>query len=270
MALITMQDIEKLSPVFKGRFGHALARFLLRLTGVDEIDERYTRREKFEGPDFTRAYIRDLDLDYEVEGLEHLETLKDKPFITVSNHPLGALDGVVLVDIFAHFREDYKVMANGFLSLVKTMRSNFISVVPSTDDTSDIAGDSLRGVREALLHVREGHPLGIFPSGAVSDYSLKDRCVRDREWQDAALRLIRKLQVPVVPVRFFDRNSRFFYFLGLISWKIRVLRLPREVLGKKGKTLRIGIGEPIGVELQRQCSRESFGQLLRDSVYKLK
>lgn len=269
MALITMHDIEKMSPVFQGEKGNRKASKLLRLTGIDRLSEIYSRYENLTGPEFIRAFLEDLGVTYSVSGFEHLESLAEGPFITVSNHPLGALDGLVLIDLFGHLRDDYKMMANKFLSLVKTLKDDFISVVPTTRDTQGISKDSLGGVRKAMAHVREGHPLGIFPAGAVSDFKFKEMGVVDREWQSSAIKLIRKMQVPVVPVHFLDRNSSFFYFFGLINWKIRTLRLPKEILNKAGKTLRLTVGEVIGVEEQQDCPEALFGSMLRESVYKL-
>ena len=45
MALITMKDIEGISPVFKGKFGNELARLTMRITGIDQLSERYGRHE---------------------------------------------------------------------------------------------------------------------------------------------------------------------------------------------------------------------------------
>lgn len=267
MALLTKESIERLSPVFKGPIGGRLAHFLLHVTGIDQVAERYDRFEDLSGPAFVKAYFDDLDLHYEAEGLDHLRALTDGPFITVSNHPYGGLDGMILIDLFGRLRPDYKVMANQILSMVKTLDDSFISVVPKTKDSSAETHESLRGVKQAMEHVRAGHPLGLFPAGAVSDFSLRDRCVRDREWQQPAIRFIRKMNVPVVPVRFFDGNSSWFYFLGLLNWKLRTSRLPREVLNKKGKTIRLGIGEIISVEAQMRVSEADYASMLRASVY---
>ena len=82
------------------------------------------------------------------------------------------------------------------------------------------------------------------------------------------LRIIQKAGVPVIPVRFFDRSSMFYYRLGLIDWKVRLLRLCWEVFNKRGKDVRLGIGETISVERQQACaSLEEYTQLLRSSVY---
>ena len=270
MALITIEDIEGMSPIFKGKMGNGLARSLMRVTGIDQLSERYGRHEDLVGPEFVSAFLKDLDLRYEVQGLEHLQQVLEGPFITVSDHPYGGLDGLVLIDLFGHIREDYKVMANKFLTLVKTIKDSFISVVPKTNATNGVARESIDGVKKAFEHIKDGHPLGLFPSGAVSDFSFKDFSVRDRDWQASATRLIQKMKVSVVPVHFFDRNSSFFYFLGLVNWKIRTLRLPREVLNKEGKSIRLGIGPVISVEEQCQYAKnEAFGKMLRDSVYNI-
>ena len=102
---------------------------------------------------------------------------------------------------------------------------------------------------QSLKHLQAGAPLGLFPSGAVSDLSIKDGCIRDREWQLSAIQLIKKARVPIVPIRFRDKNSMFYYLLGLLNWKIRVTRLPREVFNKRDKRI---------VELVRKQS-EKFG-----------
>ena len=268
MALITMEDIEGISPVFKGKFGNGLARLVMRLTGIDQLAERYERHEDLSGPEFISAFLKDLNISYEAQGLEHLQSVvADGPFITISNHPYGGLDGLILIDLFGRFREDYKVMVNKFLSMAKTISDNFISVIPKTNATDGIAQESLDGVKKSIKHIKGGSPLGLFPAGAVSDFSFRDFCVRDREWQPSATELIRRMKVPVVPVRFFDRNSNWFYFLGLINWKLRTLRLPKEILNKKGKTVKLGIGKVISVEEQMHVSGTDYASLLRSSVY---
>ena len=263
-----MEEVELISSLFKGEKGHKLAERLIGLTGVDQLAERYGRHEDLSGPDFVEAFLSDLNINYEVGGLEHLAALAEGPFITISNHPYGGLDGLILVDLIGHFREDFKVMANQILNLVKTIKDNFISVVPRTKHTTQVTKESIAGLRKALMHVKTGHPLGLFPAGAVSDIHFKGFRIADREWQESAIRLIQKMKVSVLPVRFFDRNSNFFYFLGLINSTVRTTRLPREVLNKKGKPTRVGIGPVISVEEQLALPQpKELCEMLRNSVY---
>ena len=222
-----------------------------------------------EGVDFASHLLRRMGCDYLVGNAERLDNLPDGAFITISNHPYGGLDGIVLVDLMGHKRPDFKVMVNEFLMHVKAMASTFITVTPKTDLSESNMRKNLSGVREVIKQLQEGHPVGFFPAGAVSNYIPKKHQILDREWQDSLIRLIQKAQVPVIPIRFFDRNSRFFYFLGLIDWRIRTLRLPSELLNKHDNTHRIAIGETISVEEQQayKGDLEAFKRFLRQKVY---
>ena len=268
MPVISVEEAQRLLPKLDSKAGAALIRRLMHLAAVDRVNDLYDRNCQHRGPDFADGILRDIGVDYQVGNAERLQQLPEGAFITVSNHPYGHVDGMVLVDLFAHLRADYKVMVNQILGHIQALSPNFIKVIPTGNEKTGPKAASLNGVRETLAHLREGHPMGFFPSGAVSDLSLKDHAIRDRQWQEPVLRLIQKAGVPVIPVRFFDRNSLFFYRLGLIDWKVRLLRLCWEVTNKKGKDVRIGIGEAISVERQKACATlEEFGQLLRSSVY---
>ena len=144
-------------------------------------------------------------------------------------------------------------------------------MTPTGNERTAPSRDSLRGIKESVAHIRRGGCLGLFPSGAVSDLSLKDGCIRDREWQEPVIRLIRKMEVPVLPVRFLDRNSNFYYSLGLLDWRVRLLRLPAEVFNKRGKVSEIALGEFISPQQIRDF--DDIGMLrdfLRNKVYNLR
>lgn len=271
MPLLTIQEIEQMSPLFRGRAGNSLARFLMRVLSLDRCNALYDRNSSLTGPEFARAVLKDVGVSYDIINPEVLDTLPEGPFITISNHPYGGIDGIILVDIFGHLDMNYKVMVNRFLSRVESLDENFICVTPTGNEKKAPTEASIRGIKTAMRHVRDGHPLGIFPSGAVSDLSLKDGCVRDREWQEPVVRLIRRLNVPVLPVTFLDGNSSFYYSLGLIDWKVRLLRLPSEVFNKKGRAVRVAFGDVITPEVQsRYDDMDMFRDYLRSSVYDLK
>ncbi len=268
MPLLTIKELENASPVFRGRYGNALGRSVMTFLSVDKVNDLYDRNSGQTGPEFAKAVLADIGVEYEVINSDILSQLPPGPFITVSNHPYGSIDGVMLVDLFGNIRPDFKVMVNQFLSRIRTLSENFICVTPVGNEKTAPTCDSIHGIKEAVAHVRGGHPLGIFPSGAVSDLSLKDRCVRDREWQEPVIRLIQKMNVPIVPVHFLDRNSDFYYSLGLIDWRVRLLRLPAEVFNKRGKRTRIALGEIITPQQQKDSGDiAEFRDFLRNKVY---
>ncbi len=268
MRIIDVNEFEKFSPVFKGVLGHRFAEYFIRLFSVDKVNWVYDHYKDYQGATFAGRLLNDIGVDYLIGHAERLQQLPEGAFITVSNHPYGGLDGIMMIDLFAGIRPDYKFMVNHLLALVKTLKDNFITVAPLTNDSKQIAAASLQGIRETLTHLKEGHPIGFFPVGAVSDLDLKDLRIRDRKWQKSILNLIHTVKVPVLPVRFFNGNSPLFYLLGLIHWRIRSLRMPHELFNKHGKDIRIGIGKIISVEEQAGFpDAEALGEFLRKAVY---
>ncbi|MBR4821648.1 MAG: 1-acyl-sn-glycerol-3-phosphate acyltransferase [Bacteroidales bacterium] len=282
MALIPIEELEKAIPLFRGKAGNAFARFLLRLINVDDIEKLNDRLSMHEGAEFARAVNEAVGISYTVDGIpreEALEHFRDKlpegPFITISNHPIGSLDGLMLIDFIGHLRDDYKFMVNEILARFESLRPSLISVTPNGNILAPPTARSIAGVREAKLHLEAGGCLGLFPAGAVSDLKL-GRCpeneprVRDREWQTSIIKFIRNAGVPVLPIRLLDGNSAFYYNLGLIDWRVRLLRLPTEMLNKAGKTLRLVTGPIITpTQISALPDLETLRHYLRASVYSL-
>ena len=141
-------------------------------------------------------------------------------------------------------------------------------VIAFSDDGRGVQSESL--MREAMMHVKRGNPLGFFPAGAVAKLRWNLRVV-DREWQPSIIRLIQQLKVPVVPIYFHGHNSLWFSFLGMISWKIRTLALPSEVFRKRNTTLHVSVGEPITPEQIAAISdTEELGKYLKQKTYEMR
>lgn len=266
--VIDLKVMESLSPLFRGGRGHQLAKFVMRLFAIDKVNWVYGRSCHLEGAAFANSLLKDLGVEYLVGHAERLRNLPEGAFITISNHPYGGIDGIMLIDLMADLRPDYKVMVNQFLSLIKAMDVNFISVRPKTGRKENDPSNSVNGIRQTLSRLKDGHPVGFFPAGAVSMFRFKDMKVCDREWQETIIRLIQMAKVPVLPIRFFDMNSPFFYFLGIINWRVRSLRMPSEVFNKDKHRPRIGIGEFIQPETIAAINTlDDLGHFLRRSVY---
>ena len=272
MVIITAQDAaERLSPVFKGRKGKVLFDLAAGLTGVSRINALHDRVDKAGvpyGAPFAKGILDDIGVDFSIGNADRLRNLPEGPFIVIANHVYGHIDGICLLDIFGQGRQETKVMVNEMLTWIPGLAPNFIAVNPTVGVRKSASATSINGVKSALQQIREGGPLCVFPSGAVADLKPKEHwTVRERDWQDAAIRLIRKARVPVVPVRFLDRNSNFYYALGLIDYRVRFARLFHEMFNKRGTHPRLGIGETISVEEQeKHTDLQDFKDFLRRSV----
>jgi putative hemolysin len=270
MNIIDYHDFESKSRIFRGRVGHWLAETIIRFLAIDRVNQVCDHSSAYKGVEFASRLLDDLDVDYMVGPPERLGFLPEGTFIIVSNHPYGGLDGVILIDLVGRIRPDIRFMVNKILSKFKTLNDNIISVTPTGARKSNVTAESIKGMRETLRLIREGHPVGFFPSGAVSDFRMKDFRIKDRDWQNSILHLIHAAKVPIVPIRFFGANSPFFYFLGLIHWKVRTWRLPYEIFNKKANKVRVGIGDIISVEEQNKFSDYmSLGAYLRKTVYEM-
>ena len=271
MVVITPQDAaERFPSVFKGR--KWLFHLAAKLTGIDKVNAVHDRVDKAGtayGPDFAKGLMQDIEIDFRIGHAERLSNLPDGPFIVIANHVYGHIDGICLLDIFGERRPATKVMVNEMLTWIPGLAPSFIAVNPTVGARKSASATSINGVKNALLQLKSGEPLCIFPSGAVADLKPREHwTLSEREWQDAAVRLIQKARVPVIPVRFFDRNSRFYYALGLLDYRIRFARLFHEMFNKHGQKPRMGIGEVISVqEQEKYTDLQAFKAFLRSSVY---
>ena len=242
------------------------------MTGIAKTNALHDRVDKTGipyGPPFAKGILDDIGVDFRIGHPERLETLPEGPFIVIANHVYGHLDGICLLDLFGHARPETKVMVNEMLTWIPGLAPNFIAVNPTGAIRTSASATSINGVKNALMQIRSGGPLCLFPSGAVADLKPREHwTLSERDWQDAAVRLVRKARVPVIPVRFFDRNSRFYYALGLIDYRVRFIRLFHELFNKRGTSPRVGIGAPISVSEQDSYpDLQAYKAFLRASVY---
>lgn len=266
--LLNYDDIRKMIPILDGH--PKLVEKIMHWLILDKCNKVHSTYCYETGVPFSNLLIDEAyKIRKRVDNENVIDQFEGQPFITVSNHPLGALDGILLIDIIGRHRPDFQVMVNMFLNYITAMRPSFIAVDPSGSDDPEKRRVTMDGIRRAMRHVRDGHPLGFFPAGAVSkiDRSLH---IRDRKWQPSIIRLISQLNVPVIPVYFHGHNSTFFNILGLIDWRLRTLRLPRELFNKTGKEIHVSFGDPISPEEQRKFTDlEAFGKFLREKTYSL-
>lgn len=268
-SVLDYDDIVAMVPKAAGH--RKLINRLLHWLSVDKVNDVHDRYCDNPGPEFSRNLLKDFDINLRVDGRDVLDSLPEGAFITVSNHPFGALDGISLIALMGTLRPDFKVMVNMVLNRISAMRPNFIAVDALASDNPAKQAVSKKGIMEAIRQVRSGHPLGFFPAGAVSKINRSLR-IEDREWQPTIIRLVRQMGVPVVPIYFHGHNSAFFNILGVISWQLRTLRLPTEVWRKCHSTIHISVGDIIPAEKIKEFgdNDKALGEFLKASTYELR
>lgn len=268
--VLNYDDIRQMIPALEGH--PKIVKWLLHFLKVDKVNQWHGAVCDTPGPEFVRRLLSEqLDVKVRVDGEEVLDHLPEGAFITVSNHPFGALDGIVLIYLITRRRPAFRVMVNMILNHISAMRSNFIAVDQSASSDPAKRAVSVAGIRKALSMLKNGEPVGFFPAGAMSKTTWHDG-LQDRPWQPSILQIIHRAKVPVIPIYFHGSNSAWFNFLGHACWPARSLRLPAEVDLKRHSTVHVSIGQPISVEEQAAhgATPEELGAYLREKTYKLK
>lgn len=267
--VITLKDVEKLAPA--AAKVPRLVKWAMRLFRINEVNRVHSTYSMTPGPEFVRCLMEDeFQIPLQVDNAEILERFKEGPFITVSNHPFGSLDGIALIYIVTRVRPKFKVMVNMILNQLSAMRPNFIAVDQAASADPEKRAVSVAGVREVFKLLKSGTPVGFFPAGAIGKTD-DEGIIVDRPWQPVVLQIIMKAKVPVIPIYFHGTNSKLFNWFGHHSILLRTLWLPRELFRKRRKPMRVTIGEPVSVEKQAEFGKDyqALGDFLRQTTYRL-
>ena len=240
---------------------------LMKVLKISTINRIYNRNKHLSDLDFLNALLNDFQIKFDIPEEDLKRLPKDGAFVTISNHPLGGIDGILLLKLMLEERKDFKIIANFLLHIIEPLIPYIMPVNPF-ENRKDVRS-SVVGFKNALTHLKEGHPLGIFPAGEVSTYR-DGKLLVDRPWEAAAMKLVKKAEVPVVPIYFHAKNSPLFYRLSKISDTLRTAKLPSELLTQKHRVIRVRIGRPISVkEQQQQQTLEEFSNFIRKKTYML-
>ncbi|RXQ95645.1 lysophospholipid acyltransferase family protein [Ancylomarina salipaludis] len=268
MKLVDPKDLLKASESLNWFGGESFAKLLMYILRLNKLNDLYSANCEKSGVEFIDGLIDDLGIKFEFDEEELKRIPLNGSFISISNHPFGGIDGILLIKLLSDIRPDFKVMANFLLQKIEPLKDCFLGVNPF-EDRKGVAS-SMGGIKEALRHMSEGAPLGIFPAGEVSAYQSESKNITDKQWQPSILKFIKKAEVPVVPIHFQGSNSLIFYLMGMIHPVLRTVKLPSELLNKKNKTIRIRIGNPISVKDQKGFTDiNQYGRFLRAKTYML-
>lgn len=218
------------------------------ILGWFRLNRLYQRHTDLQGMDFIHALVhsRRVRLRYFASDLDRLP--RNGPAVLVANHPLGAMDGLLLLQLVHQVRPDVKILGNALLDKIVPLRPFLIGVVPF-EGLHRRPLESGRGLVRAKKHVEEGGVLIVFPAGEVSHFSWKKRQVVDKPWSATVFRLLSGLNAPVLPVDVHGSLSLGFYILGMLGPTMRTLLLPGEAARPRWHfpvDIRIGKGQRIG------------------------
>lgn len=239
---------------------------LKKIVHQDELNEILDKYGRFTGKEFAGAALKHLGIKYSVHGQENID--HSKRYLIVSNHPLGGLDGMILIEIFGNIFNGVKFVVNDLLMHVEPLKPVFIPVNKygrQSVDNAKIIHDSYSS----------GDQIITFPAGLCS--RLVKGKIEDLEWKKSFINQAIKYERDIIPIFFEGRNSGFFYrFANIrkalgIKFNYETILLPHEMFRQRGGYFNIFIGKPIPAgNLNNGENASYWAKYVRDEVYKLK
>lgn len=236
------------------------------ILGLNELNRLYAAINKHKGVEFASALLKELGSEVRIsdDSLDNIPA--EGPFIVISNHPHGALDGIAFIDTIIKKRPDTKFMGNFLLSRIEELAHFFMPVDPFDSKS----GRNISGVRTALKHLSGGSGMILFPAGEVSTYQRGFGKIEDRQWPESIMKFIRKAAVPIIPAYIHGGNGTAFHLVGKIHPLLRTARLPLELVNKRNRVVPIEIGSAVNINKMGPLSLKEFTDFLRANVYFLR
>lgn len=258
--------IRSKSPKAARRIPRFVIKYLEKILHQDELNEFLDNHLGVEDMEFVRATISYMELEIEYSGFENID--KDGRFVFASNHPLGGLESVVLMDVVSKKFDSFVFVVNDLLMALKPVNRLFVPV-------NKVGGQARESVVKVNAAYSSDKQILFFPAGLVSR-KVKGKIV-DPTWQKSFVSKAVETKRDIIPVYIEGRNSNFFYRLAKlrkflkIKINIEMLYLVNETFKQKGRTIKIVFGEPISYTyFDKSQSYLQWAEYLKNKVYSFK
>ena len=231
-------DVEKVIRGKSRKLAERLPRFVIeyikRTIHQDEINRLLYKNREYTGVDFATHILQDLDVTYNVHFTGASRPIPGGRYIFVSNHPLGGLDGMILISYIGSSMGDVRFIVNDLLMYIKPLAPVFVPV----NKYGRMRHDNTRLFQETFDSDAQ---VLYFPAGLCS--RLIDGEITDLEWKKTFVTKAIESRRDIVPMFFSGENSRRFYRLANlrkrlgIKFKFHIHPLQENTATKSGATL---------------------------------
>ena len=241
--------------------------YLKHIVHQEELNVFLRESKDKVGVDFLKACLEFLDANIVVKGEENLP--KEGLYTFVSNHPLGAIDGVTLGMVLGrHYDGKIKYLVNDLLMNLKGLAPLCVPI--------NKLGKQARNFPQMVENTfRSDDQVIMFPAGICSR-RMKDGSIRDLAWNKTFIVKSVATRRDVVPIHFIGQNSDRFYSIAEwckrlhLKFNLAMLFLPDEMYRSRHGEYRVVIGKPIPWStFDKSKSPQQWAQEVKEQVYKL-
>lgn len=185
-----------------------LVRWMERVICQDQLNEMLRVNHGLRGADFCRGVLRHLGITYQVSGMANLP--ESGRAIFVCNHPLGGLDGMILIDMLSQrYGPGVRFVVNDLLMAVEPLSEVFLPV-------NKHGRQSRTSTAQIDSTFASDAPIIIFPAGLVSRKQ-KDGSIADLRWRKMFINKAVSTGRDIIPIYFNGQNSSFFIILQKLA-----------------------------------------------------
>lgn len=258
------QALSKFTPKF-------ILNYLKRTVHQDEINAFLQKYAGYTGIDFAEKLLHEFNVRCNLSFEERSALHPTQKYIFVCNHPLGGLDGIIIInEIGRLFNRDVRFVVNDLLMNIKPLENIFIPV--NTVKHGTMSKEYANRIEDAYS---SSNQILYFPAGLCSRKI--NGTITDLDWKTGYIKQALKYNRSIVPMHFCGQNSAFFYRLANIrkalgvKFNIEMIYLPNEMFRQKNRTFELLVGKPIEIEEIRQNPNiKMWNRLIREKSYSLK
>lgn len=247
----------------------ALTALLRRIIHQDNLNSLLDKTGHLRDAEFCRGVLKELGISYRTIHADRLPAPENRRVIFVCNHPLGGLDGMVLIDMLSQrYGNGLKFVVNDLLMAIDQLSGVFLPVNKLGAQSREASGNL-----ETALDGPD--PIVIFPAGLVSRRG-SDGIVADLEWHKMFVNKAVSSRRDIVPLFFSGKNSDFFYNFAYLRrrlglrFNIEMALLPGEIFRQRSRSFTIVVGPRVPWKsLHNGTNARSEATAIKNRVYSL-
>src|SRR5690606_41538272 len=120
MGLVTAKEVAKAIKADKyGFLGTFAGWLLMKVLRISNLNDIYDRNKHLKDVEFLNAILNEFQIKFEIPEEDLKRLPKDGAYITISNHPLGGIDGILLLKLMLEQEPNFKIIANFLLHRIE-------------------------------------------------------------------------------------------------------------------------------------------------------